>query len=73
MREIDGKEHRCEHLIVLLPIGQPNATKCAIHDFRYSGMPIRLKAEDGSSIDERCIPEYPLRGEKLLPTCSYRP
>ena len=70
-RTIEGKEYACEHLIRLKPIGEPNATLCAVHDSRYSGMPIKIRHE-GESIDKFCNPDFPRDGDELPPTCSYK-
>lgn len=67
----NGKEYRCEHLIVLTAIGRENGSLCAVHDARYEAMPIRVVAEDGSSFPEFCIPDYPGEDDFLPPTCTY--
>ena len=72
VRTIRKKVYACENLIRYKPVGEENATACAVHGMRYEGMPIRLVAEDGDSVPERCVPDYPQDGEKLLPTCSYK-
>lgn len=71
--ERNNRTYRCEHLIVVTEIGKPNGSLCGVHDARTHGMPITLKADDGSTLPERCIPEYPVDGETSLPKeCSYR-
>lgn len=67
----NGRVYVCEHLIRLKPLGEPNATLCSVHGIREHGMPITLKAEDGSILPERCIPDFPGEADKLPKECSY--
>ena len=67
----NGKVYTCKNLIVMKPVGEPDATKCAVYDLRYRGMPILMKAPDGRAIYERCNEPYPLDGDVLFPTCTY--
>ena len=40
---------RCANLIITGEIGDPEATKCAVYDIRYDGMPIIMIDGNGNS------------------------
>ena len=56
----------CANLIQTEPI-----TACAVWDARTPLMPIRMVAEDGREIAERCIPDFPVGSETVPAECSY--
>lgn len=69
----DGETYFCEHLIRLKPLGEENATLCAVHDARTSLMPIRLVSGSGKIRVSMCVPDYPTDAEKKLPvSCTYK-
>lgn len=70
--ERDGRVYSCANLV---QIG--SKTACAVYDFRYSGMPIRMVLAEGpnagsESFPEVCVPEFPLEGNTLPEGCGYK-
>ena len=61
----------CEHLIMEKELGQPEATRCAIHDQERYGKEITIKYPGGSFVKSKCLSTYP-RGQDAIPSeCSY--
>lgn len=69
--EKGGRTFVCEHLVVIGEIGTAGASRCAVHDVRTEGMAIRMAAQDGKRLSERCFGSYPNHPSELVEGCSY--
>lgn len=71
----NGRQMRlsCEHLRVYLsggvplPVGHPEATKCAVYERRVDGMPIKMLDATGTArMEGQCRQNHWLEDERIL-------
>jgi len=65
--------YRCQNLMSLGRIGEPDATACSVYAARTDDMPITMISLDGkSAYMSACLPSYPRTQDATPPECSYR-
>ena len=66
----------CQHLVADKRLGEAEATRCAVYDSRYVGMPITLEAPrgDGTSdfFQSTCDADFPAVSQGVPSDCSYK-
>ncbi len=59
--------YRCINLIISKPLGEPQATKCAVYSHRWDGMPIMLLDTEGNIVGHsKCHKGCPMEIEAIL-------